>query len=94
MLRRLKLFLVDKDFDDPFEYADEKGLAFAGVDLCFAFGFDRILPVLPLERFERNEIKVQAFLEFRSVWIFNECYGVLACFCDVGCWKDFTSEAT
>ena len=26
---------VDKDFDNPLENTDEKGLAFAGMDLCF-----------------------------------------------------------
>ena len=53
---------VNKDFDNPFENADEKGVAFAGMDLCFALGFYRILPVFPLsERFERHEVEIQAF---------------------------------
>ena len=51
---------VNKDFDDPLENADEKGVAFAGMDLCFAFGFSWILPVFPFKRFERNEVEVQA----------------------------------
>ena len=51
---------VDKDFDNPLENTDEKGLAFAGMDLCFAFGFSWILPVFPLENLERNIVEVQA----------------------------------
>ena len=30
---------VDKDFDNPLENADEKGLAFAGMDHCGGFAF-------------------------------------------------------
>ena len=89
----MPLLFVDKDFDDPFEHADEKGVAFAGVDLRFAFGFDRILPFLPLEYFEGNEIEVQAFLEFRGVRILDECDGALSRFCDVGGWIDLASQA-
>ena len=42
---------VDKDFDDPFENPVEKGLAFTGMDLCFAFGFSRTLASLPIGAF-------------------------------------------
>ena len=52
------LYFINKDFDNPFEDTDEKRLTFAGIDLCFAFGFDRILPVFPFEDFEGNEVEV------------------------------------
>ena len=60
-LSAVSVYFVDKDFDNPFENADEKGVAFAGMDLCFAFGFYRILPVFPLERFERHKVEIEAF---------------------------------
>lgn len=63
------------------------------MDLCFAFRFYWIRPVSPLKRSERNEIEVEALLEFRGVGIFHECYGALLRFCDVNCWKDFTVKA-
>ena len=88
------LFLVDKDFDNPFEDTVKKGLAFTGVDLRFAFGFERILPVFPLERFKGNKVEIQAFLKFRGVGILDECDGALACFCDVGGGENFTRKTT
>ena len=88
------IYLVDKDFDNPFENPVEKGLAFTGMDLCLAFGFSRTLPVFPLERFERHEVEIEAVKEFRGVRIFDECNGVLARFGDVGCGKDLTMETT
>ena len=54
---------VDKDFDNPLENTDEKGLAFAGMDLCFAFCavLLDLASLFPLEkRFERNIVEVQA----------------------------------
>ena len=36
-LSAVSVNFVDKDFDNPLENTDEKGLAFAGMDLCFAF---------------------------------------------------------
>ena len=104
-----KLLFVNQDFNDPFEHAVKKGVTFAGVDLCFCwsrpitiivmgrsstFGFNRILPVLPLEYFEGDEVEVQAFLEFGDVRILDERDGVLPRFRDVGCWKDFTRKTT
>ena len=87
-----KLRFVNQDPDNPFEHANEKGLAFAGMNLCFVFGFDRILPVLPLERFEGDKVEVQAFQEFGGVRILDECDGALARFRDVGGWIDLASE--
>ena len=85
-------YLVNQDLDNPCEHTDEKGDAFAEVYLSFAFRFDRIFPVLPLERFEGNEVGIEALLEFRGTWILNECDGMLAGFGDVGGWIGFASE--
>ena len=88
-------YLVNKDFDDPFENTNEKGCAFAGVDLCFALRFDWLSPVVPLECFERNEVEIEALLEFGSAGGFNECDRLLPRFGDVGGnRKDFSVEAT
>ena len=59
-LSAVSVYFVDKDFDDPFENPVEKGLAFTGMDLCFAVRLSWLLPVFPLERFERHEVEVQA----------------------------------
>ena len=91
---RKSTFFVDKDFDDPFEHAVKKRVAFAGVDLCFAFRFSWGLPVFPFKDFEENEIEVQAFLEFRGVRILDECDGALPRFRDIRCRKDFTRKTT
>ena len=69
-------------------------MAAARMDLCLFLRFDGILPISPLERFERHEIEVEAFCEFRGAWIFHECDGALAGFRDVGSWKAFAMETT
>ena len=69
-------------------------MAAARMDLCLFLRFDGILPISPLERFERHEIEVEAFCEFGGAWIFDECDGALPRFCDVRCWKAFAMEAT
>ena len=51
-LSAVSVNFVDKDFDNPLENTDEKGLAFAGMDLCFAFGFSwQMLASLPIQAF-------------------------------------------
>ena len=59
-LSAIRINFVDKDFDNPLENAVKKGLAFAGIDLGFAFRLSWPLPVFPLERFERNIVEIEA----------------------------------
>ena len=56
----LGIYLGNKDFDNPLENPVEKGLAFAGMDLCLAIRLSWLLPVFPLERFERNIVEIKA----------------------------------
>lgn len=84
---------VNKECDDPFEHTHEEGMAAAGMDLRFAFGFNGICPGVPLQDFERHKVEVEAFCEFGGAWVLDEMDGVLAGFGDVGCWKPFTVKA-
>lgn len=84
---------INEECDNPFENADEEGMAAAGMDLRFAFGFDGICPVVPLQDFEWHKVEVEAFCEFGGAWVLDEIDGALACFGDVGCWKPFSVKA-
>ena len=47
----VSFYLVDKDFDNPLENPDEKGLAFAGMLLCFTFRLSWNLASFPSQAF-------------------------------------------